>query len=104
MQVEDVNDNAPLTRDPIYLASVPENAKPSTRVATIQASDADSGRLTFSIAAGNPQSLFHIDPATGILTTTRRHLDRWAAFSGNIQGGNFGLLLGWVDFDLDVPP
>ena len=49
---------------------------PFSRVAALEAGDADSARLSFSIAAGNPQSMFHVDPNTGILSTTKRLLDR----------------------------
>ena len=78
VQVQDTNDNAPLTVDPIYFASVSESAKPFSRVATVEAEDADSERLTYAIVAGNPQSMFHVDPNTGILSTTKRLLDREA--------------------------
>ena len=73
---QDTNDNAPLTLDPIYFASVSEAAKPFSRVASLEAEDVDSEKLTYSIAAGNPQSMFHVDPNTGILSTTKRLLDR----------------------------
>ena len=82
VEVEDVNDNAPLTLEPVYFASVSEAAAPFSRVAALEAADADGGgslaeqRLRFSIAAGNPQSMFHVDPNTGILSTTKRLLDR----------------------------
>ena len=81
VEVEDVNDNAPLTLEPVYFASVSEAAAPFSRVAALEAADADGGslaeqRLRYSIAAGNPQSMFHVDPNTGILSTTKRLLDR----------------------------
>ena len=80
VEVEDVNDNAPLTLEPVYFASVSEAAAPFSRVAALEAADADSSgleqRLRYSIAAGNPQSMFHVDPNTGILSTTKRLLDR----------------------------
>ena len=47
-------------------------------MATVEAEDADSEKLTYSIVAGNPQSMFHVDPNTGILSTTKRLLDREA--------------------------
>ena len=62
--------------EPVYFASVSEAAAPFSRVAALEAEDADSARLSYSIAAGNPQSMFHVDPNTGILSTTKRLLDR----------------------------
>ena len=79
VQVLNVNDNIPMTLEPVYYPSVQENSKPFSRVVTIKATDADldpDTKLTFSIVAGNPQSLFHIDPNTGIISTTKRILDR----------------------------
>ena len=76
VEVQDTNDNAPLTVDPIYFASVSESAKPFSRVTTVEAEDSDSEKLTYAIVAGNPQSMFHVDPNTGILSTTKRLLDR----------------------------
>jgi hypothetical protein len=80
VEVLNVNDNVPLTLAPVYFASVAENARPFTRVVAIQAEDADAeeegSRLTYEIIAGDPQSLFHCDPNTGIVSTTRRALDR----------------------------
>ncbi len=80
VEVLNVNDNAPLTKEPVYFPSVRENAKPFTHVLTIEAvdGDADAGgtKLSYEIIGGNPQSLFHIDPNAGVLSTTKRRLDR----------------------------
>ncbi|XP_030632872.1 protocadherin Fat 3a isoform X2 [Chanos chanos] len=80
IQVEDVNDNAPLTSEPMYHASVPENSPKDVSVIQIQAQDPDSmttePRLSFRIASGNPQNFFSINPRTGLITTTSRKLDR----------------------------
>ncbi|TRY62766.1 hypothetical protein TCAL_04907 [Tigriopus californicus] len=81
IEVLNVNDNIPLTREPLYRPSIPENAKPFSHVVTLEAEDADDDpdsvqTLTYEIITGNPQSLFHMDSNTGIMSTTKRLLDR----------------------------
>ncbi|KAM4544779.1 protocadherin Fat 3 [Odontesthes bonariensis] len=80
IQVEDVNDNAPLTSDPIYHPVIVENSPKDVSVIRIQAQDPDltatPSRLSYRITAGNPQNFFTINPKTGLITTTARKLDR----------------------------
>ncbi|CAG5873449.1 unnamed protein product [Menidia menidia] len=80
IQVEDVNDNAPLTSDPIYHPVIMENSPKDVPVIHIQAQDPDltatPSRLSYRITAGNPQNFFTINPKTGLITTTARKLDR----------------------------
>ncbi|KAM6907626.1 protocadherin Fat 3 [Xenentodon cancila] len=80
IQVEDVNDNAPLTSDPIYHPVIMENSPKDVSVIQIQAQDPDltakPSRLSYRISAGNPQNFFSINPKTGLITTTARKLDR----------------------------
>lgn len=68
-QVEDVNDNAPLTSDPIYHPIIKENSPKDVSVIRIQAQDPDltatPTRLSYRISAGNPQNFFSINPKTG---------------------------------------
>lgn len=68
-EVEDVNDNAPLTSDPIYHPVVMENSPKDVSVIHIQAQDPDltstPSRLSYRITAGNPQNFFSINPRTG---------------------------------------
>ena len=48
---------------------------------TLEATDKDDFEkklLTFTIVSGNPQSLFSIDRASGLISTTTRMLDREA--------------------------
>ncbi|KAA8594045.1 hypothetical protein FQN60_004879 [Etheostoma spectabile] len=59
VQVEDVNDNAPLTSEPLYRPSVAENSPRDVSVLQIQAQDPDA-----------------TSPAAGLITTTSRKLDR----------------------------
>ncbi|KAI5099865.1 protocadherin Fat 3-like isoform X3 [Silurus meridionalis] len=80
VQVEDVNDNAPLTSEPIYHPYVLENSPKDVSVVHVQAKDPDStsktNSLTYRITAGNPQNFFTINSKTGLITTTSRKLDR----------------------------
>uniref|UniRef100_A0AAZ3SUG1 Protocadherin Fat 3 n=1 Tax=Oncorhynchus tshawytscha TaxID=74940 RepID=A0AAZ3SUG1_ONCTS len=80
IQVEDVNDNAPLTSDPVYHPVVMENSPKDLSVIQIQAQDPDATggaeRLSYRIASGNPQNFFTINTRTGVITTTSRKLDR----------------------------
>uniref|UniRef100_A0A671R6T4 Protocadherin Fat 3-like n=1 Tax=Sinocyclocheilus anshuiensis TaxID=1608454 RepID=A0A671R6T4_9TELE len=80
IQVEDVNDNAPLTLEPVYHPYVMENSPKDVSVVRIQARDPDvtasDSRLMYRITAGNPQNFFSIDSNTGLITTTSRKLDR----------------------------
>lgn len=68
-EVEDINDNAPLTSDPIYHPVVMENSPKDVSVIRIQAQDPDltstPSRLSYRITAGNPQNFFAINPRTG---------------------------------------
>lgn len=68
IEVEDVNDNAPLTSEPIYYPVVMENSPKDVSVIQIQAEDPDSGsneKLTYRITSGNPQNFFAINIKTG---------------------------------------
>uniref|UniRef100_A0ACB8FGT3 Bahd acyltransferase n=1 Tax=Sphaerodactylus townsendi TaxID=933632 RepID=A0ACB8FGT3_9SAUR len=68
IEVEDVNDNAPLTSEPIYYPSVLENSPKDVSVIQIQALDPDSTtneKMSYRITSGNPQNFFVINPKTG---------------------------------------
>lgn len=71
VQVEDINDNAPLTSEPLYRPSVPENSPPDVSVIQIQAQDPDTSPstsvhwLSYQIVSGNPQHFFNMDPHSG---------------------------------------
>lgn len=72
VQVEDVNDNAPLTSEAMYDSSVQENSPEGVSVVQIQAQDPDetpltAEKLSFHIVSGNPQNLFAINSHTGEL-------------------------------------
>ncbi|XP_043826311.1 protocadherin Fat 1 isoform X3 [Dromiciops gliroides] len=79
IEVEDVNDNAPQTSEPVYYPEVMENSPKDVSVVQIEAFDPDSSssdKLTYKITSGNPQGFFSIHPKTGLITTTSRKLDR----------------------------
>ncbi|XP_063807494.1 protocadherin Fat 3 isoform X5 [Pseudophryne corroboree] len=79
IEVEDVNDNAPLTSQPIYYPTVTENSPKDVSILQVQAVDPDSNtsdKLTYRITSGNPQNFFAINAKTGLITTTSRKLDR----------------------------
>lgn len=68
IEIEDVNDNAPLTSEPIYYPVVMENSPKDVSVIQIQAEDPDSisnEKLTYRITSGNPQNFFAINTKTG---------------------------------------
>lgn len=71
IQVQDVNDNAPLTSEPVYRPSVLENAPPDVSVVQIQAQDPDAepatsgAELSYRIVGGNTQNFFSINSHTG---------------------------------------
>ncbi|XP_037124749.1 protocadherin-16-like isoform X1 [Syngnathus acus] len=77
VEVEDVNDNAPVFARPWYGLEVPENQDP-VELCILRASDPDSGasgELEYRITAGDPDGDFHLHASTGTLST-RRGLDR----------------------------
>uniref|UniRef100_A0A3P8XZ66 FAT atypical cadherin 1b n=1 Tax=Esox lucius TaxID=8010 RepID=A0A3P8XZ66_ESOLU len=79
IEVEDINDNAPHTSEPVYYPEVMENSPKDVSVIQMEATDPDSGnsqQLSYKITGGNPQGFFSIDHQTGLVTTTSRKLDR----------------------------
>ncbi|GIX70301.1 protocadherin Fat 1 [Caerostris extrusa] len=68
IEVLDDNDNVPLTIQPAYYPSIPENAPPGAIVLQMEAFDwdlNDDNKIRFSIASGDPQGYFSIDNGTG---------------------------------------
>lgn len=68
VEVQDVNDNAPQTSEPVYYPSVMENSPKDVSIIQIEAVDPDtksSDKLTYRITSGNPQGFFAINPKTG---------------------------------------
>nr|AAO15696.1 protocadherin [Danio rerio] len=79
IEVQDVNDNAPQTSEPVYYPSVMESSPKDVSIIQIEAFDPDtksSEKLSYKITSGNPQGFFSINQKTGLVTTTSRKLDR----------------------------
>ncbi|XP_056910149.1 protocadherin-16-like [Takifugu flavidus] len=79
VEVQDVNDNAPVFAKLWYGLEVPENQEP-VQLCFLKATDPDSGaggELEYRITAGDPDGDFHLHPSTGALSTSRG-LDREA--------------------------
>ncbi|XP_055080787.1 protocadherin gamma-A10-like isoform X8 [Periophthalmus magnuspinnatus] len=73
--VLDANDNAPVFTNPIYKASIKENAPLGTVVTTVTATDADqgsNGKITYSVFGmpDNARGLFEINPENGEIVLT----------------------------------
>lgn len=74
IEVEDVNDNAPVFSQPTYSVNVDEGLPVDTSVIQISATDKDSGRnkdLTYHIVKTeeNNGDFFQINPNTGLIVT-----------------------------------
>ncbi|XP_070605431.1 protocadherin-16 [Erythrolamprus reginae] len=75
--VVDENDHAPVFQKEAYSLAVPENQS-RQELLTLRATDldaGDNGRVSYSLAAGDPEEDFALDPLTGQLST-RQGLDR----------------------------
>uniref|UniRef100_A0A3Q3F9R6 FAT atypical cadherin 2 n=1 Tax=Labrus bergylta TaxID=56723 RepID=A0A3Q3F9R6_9LABR len=74
IEVEDVNDNAPVFSKVTYSVEIPEGLQIGTSVMQLFASDMDSGRnkeLTFQVVKTdtNETEYFEIDPHSGLIVT-----------------------------------
>ncbi|XP_039549970.1 protocadherin-23 [Pimephales promelas] len=68
IDVEDVNDNAPVFSPENYVTSVSIHTQPGTELFNIFASDRDSGnngKITYELLPGDSTSLFTVDQSTG---------------------------------------
>lgn len=76
IEVEDENDNTPLTELPVYYPSVLENSPAGVSVLQIRAFDRDvsAQQFSFAITSGNPEGYFLINSTSGeyffLFTTT----------------------------------
>ncbi|XP_067623757.1 LOW QUALITY PROTEIN: cadherin-related tumor suppressor-like [Eurosta solidaginis] len=78
IHVNDVNDHEPVFEKSEYSAVLSELAPPGTYVASITATDEDTGVNAFiyyDFVSGNTKQWFAIDPASGLITT-QAALDR----------------------------
>uniref|UniRef100_A0A8C5CQG2 FAT atypical cadherin 2 n=1 Tax=Gadus morhua TaxID=8049 RepID=A0A8C5CQG2_GADMO len=77
LEVLDVNDNPPELSQPVYSATIPENAAKARQVLQLHASDADSsseGKLSYHMLESQ-RTYFDIQPKTGVILTLAE-LDR----------------------------
>jgi hypothetical protein len=74
----DVNDNGPVFTQTNYQASVYESTSTGVSLVVVQATDSDIGKnglVLYSITNGNGNSVFKINPNTGVIST-QASLDR----------------------------
>ncbi|XP_068445517.1 protocadherin-23-like, partial [Clinocottus analis] len=79
IEVEDLNDNAPVFNPDEYAVSISSHAQPGTEILNVIAADRDSGdfgRVSYAVLPGDVSSLFTLDKETGmlLLTSTLTHL------------------------------
>ena len=68
IEVEDLNDNAPVFNPEQYATSVSSHAPPDTEILTAIATDPDSGsygRVTYELLPSDLSGLFTLDGDTG---------------------------------------
>ncbi|XP_055015298.1 protocadherin gamma-A10-like [Boleophthalmus pectinirostris] len=97
--VLDANDNAPVFTNPIYKASIKENAPLGTVVMTVTATDADQGsnaKITYSLSTvpDHARGLFEINPENGeIVLTGNVDYEKAQTFELSIQASDEGGLV-----------
>lgn len=99
IEVEDVNDNAPQTSEPVYYPEVMENSPKDVSVVQIEAFDPDSSsndKLTYKITSGNPQGFFSIHPKTGTYSYCSKKCCLYSPDTGKFK--NFHHLLLFFSF------
>jgi hypothetical protein len=73
IEIENENDNVPLTEQPVYYPHVLENSSAGTRIIRLNATDDDKDsnhKISFRIISGNPEGFFAIDSTTGNIHLT----------------------------------
>lgn len=73
IEIEDLNDNAPVFNPEEYTVSVSNHAPPGTEILSVIATDQDTGRfgyISYSIIPKDMSSLFMLDTQTGKDTRT----------------------------------
>ncbi|KAM6941752.1 protocadherin-23 [Lycodopsis pacificus] len=79
IEVEDLNDNAPVFNPDEYTMSISSHTQPGAEILNVVATDRDSGsfgQVTYDVLPGDMSSLFTLDKQTGmlLLTSTLTHL------------------------------
>ncbi|XP_019221589.1 protocadherin gamma-A2 isoform X11 [Oreochromis niloticus] len=106
--VLDANDNAPIFTQPVYKASIKENAPVGTVIATVTATDADdgsNGRITYSISAmlDHTHGIFEINKKSGEVTLIGMvDYEKTKTFQINIRASDDGGLSGSCKMIIDV--
>uniref|UniRef100_UPI003AACEE20 protocadherin gamma-A2-like n=1 Tax=Centroberyx gerrardi TaxID=166262 RepID=UPI003AACEE20 len=106
--VLDANDNAPVFTQPIYKASIKENAPIGTVVLTVTATDADHGsygRITYSISSMLDYShgMFEVNEQTGEVRLDRKiDYEKAKIFQINIRASDDGGLVDSCKVMVDV--
>ncbi|XP_061690848.1 protocadherin beta-11-like [Syngnathoides biaculeatus] len=77
INIQDINDNAPVFNQTLYQAKVIENAATGTHILTLNATDADSGsnaKVTYSFSKSKAgiADLFKIDEKTGCISVANQ--------------------------------
>lgn len=70
IDIEDLNDNAPVFNPSQYTVSVSSHSQPGTEILTVIATDADSGpygHVSYHLLPADMSSLFTLDKQTGVL-------------------------------------
>ncbi|XP_048248646.1 protocadherin Fat 4-like [Haliotis rufescens] len=64
------NANTPISSQPFYTTSIPENTPPGTSLLTVNGTDVDGDTISYEIVRGDnvTQEFFKIDDRTGVLT------------------------------------
>jgi protocadherin Fat 1/2/3 len=68
IQIENENDNVPLTEQPVYYPSVLENSPAGTKIIQLAATDDDKDpnqKISYRLMKGNPEGFFAINTTTG---------------------------------------
>lgn len=65
IKIENENDNVPLTDQPVYYTSVPENSPADMKIIQLKASDDDLDGISYRLISGNPEGFFFINATTG---------------------------------------
>lgn len=63
INVENVNDNVPMTAKPVYYPKIPEGSPAGTRIIKLNATDEDNDDsviINFKLISGNPEGFFEI--------------------------------------------
>jgi protocadherin Fat 4 len=102
---------APTFSQPVYEWFVSELSVTGTAYTAVQATSNDDSEITFNIADGNNDNIFHIDPSNGVVSlvlsldyeTQRRHGLIVRAVDAELRESNVLLLVQVLDANDEVP-